>query len=123
MAPKLGLRIVKEAIVAGMTIAILILMMSTNVNARQSESTSNIDSSIGIIGLSTSAPSDYATKPGAFLSKCNFTSNAVPDLKNLTNIAFNQPDLRVNHWTLKPSANGPTSGSYSCLLEIVPNRP
>jgi len=54
---------------------------------------------------------------------CYFTSNAIPDVKNGTSIAFNQHELGVNHWTLKPSVNGPTSGAYVCLLEIVPNRP
>ena len=115
--------IVKESIVIGMTIAILILVGPMNVYAKNSQSASSTNSSGGITDLSTTTPSNYATKPGAFLSKCNFTSNAVPDLTNATNIAFNQHDLGVNHWTLKPSANGPTSGAYVCILEIVPNRP
>jgi hypothetical protein len=117
------MKIVKESIVVGITIAILILVAPTNLYAKQSQSASSTNSSSGITGLSTTTPSDYATKPGAFLSKCKFTSNAVPDLKNATSIAFNQHELGVNHWTLKPSANGPTSGGYVCILEIVPNRP
>jgi hypothetical protein len=117
------MKIVKESIVVGLTIAILILVGPTNVYAKNSQSASNTNSSSGITGLSTTTSSDYATKPGAFLSKCNFTSNAVPDLKNGTSIAFNQHELGVHHWTLKPSANGPTSGAYLCILEIVHNRP
>ena len=117
------MKIVKDSIVVGMTIAILILMVSTNVYAKNSPSASSTNSSSGITGLSTTTPSDYATKPGAFLSKCNFNSNAVPDLTNGTSIAFNQHELGVHHWTLKPSTNGPTSGAYVCILEIVPNRP
>ena len=50
-------------------------------------------------------------------------SNAVSDVTNGTSIAFNQHDLVVNHCTLKPSANGPTSGAYVCILDIVPNHP
>ena len=117
------MNIVKESIVIGMTIAILILAGPTNVYSKQTQSGNSTNSSNRITGLSTTTPSDYATKPGAFLSECKFTSNAVPDLTNATNIAFNQHDLGVNHWTLKPSANGPTSGAYVCILEIVPNRP
>src|SRR6476469_6202644 len=90
---------------------------------QKTQSASNTNSSSGITGLSTTTPSDYATKPGAFLSKFYFTSNAIPDVKNWTSIAFNQHELGVNHWTLKPSVNGPTSGAYVCLLEFVPNRP
>jgi len=117
------MKIVKKSIVLGITIAILILVAPTNVYAKQSQSASSTNSSSGITGLSITTPSDYATKPGAFLSKCKFTSNAVPDVKNATSIAFNQHELGVNHWTLKPSANGPTSGAYVCILEIVLNRP
>ena len=117
------MKIVKESIVVVMTIAILILVVPTIVYAKQSQSASSTNSSSGITGLSTTTPSDYETKPGAFLSKCYFTSNAIPDVKNGTSIAFNQHELGVNHWTLKPSVNGPTSGAYVCLLEIVPNRP
>jgi hypothetical protein len=117
------MKIVKESIVVGMIIAILILVGLTNVYAKNSPSASNTNSGSGITGLSTTTPSDYATKPGAFLSKCYFTSNAVPDVKNGTSIAFNQHELAVNHWNLKPSVNGPTSGAYVCLLEIVPNHP
>jgi hypothetical protein len=117
------MKIVKESIVLGMTIAILILMGPANVYAKNLPSTSSTNNSSRITGFSTTTPSDYAAKPGAFLSKCNFNSNAVPDLKNGTSIAFNQHELGVHHWALKPSANGPTSGAYVCILEIVPNRP
>jgi hypothetical protein len=117
------MKIVKESIAVVMTIAILMLVAPTNVYAKQSQSASSTNSSSGITGLSTTTSSSYATKPGAFLSKCIFSSNAVPDLKNATSIAFNQHELGVNHWTLKHSANGPTSGAYVCILEIVPNRP
>ena len=117
------MKIVKESIVVGITIAILILAWPMNVYAKTSPSVSNTNSSSGITGLSTTTPSDYATKPGAFLSKCKFNSNAVADLTNGTSIAFNQHELGVHHWTLKPSTNGPTSGAYVCILEIVPNRP
>jgi hypothetical protein len=117
------MKIVKESIIVGMTIAILIFMAPINVYAKQLQSTSSNVNSGGTTSLSTTTPSGYATKPGAFLSKCNFISNAVPDLKNATSIAFNQHELGVNHWTLKPSANGPTSGAYICILEVVPNHP
>jgi hypothetical protein len=117
------MKIAKESIVAGMTIAIVILVVPMNVYAKDSPSASSTNSNSGIAGLSTITPSDYATKPGAFLSKCNFNSNSVPDLTNGTSIAFNQHELGLHHWTLKPSANGPTSGAYVCILEIVPNRP
>jgi hypothetical protein len=70
------MKVVKESIVVGMTIAILILVGPANVYAKNSPSASSTDSSNGIAGLSTTTPSDYATKPGAFLSKCNFNSNA-----------------------------------------------
>jgi hypothetical protein len=119
------MNIMKESIVIGMTIAILILVGQTSAYSKYSQSVSGINSSssTGISGLSTTSSSDYATKPGAFLSKCKFTSNVHADLTNTTNIAFNQHDLGANHWTLKPSANGPTSGAYVCILEVVPNRP
>ena len=90
---------------------------------QKTQSASNTNSGSEFTGLSTTTPSDYATKPGAFLSKCYFTPDAVPDVKNWTSIAFNQHELGVNQWILKPSVNGPTSGSYVCLREIVPNRP
>ena len=105
----------------GMAIAILILLVPTNVHAKQSQTGSSTNSSSATSALSFTT-TGYAVKPGAFLSKCTFNSNAVPDLKNVTNIAFNQHDLGTNHWALKPSANGPTSGAYVCILEIVPNR-
>ncbi len=65
-------------------------------------------------------PPNYATKPMAFISKCNFTSKAVPGVTNGTSIAFNQHELQVNHWTLKPSATG-LVGGYVCILAIVPS--
>lgn len=117
------MKIAKESIVAGMTIAIIILVVPMNVYAKDSPSASSNNSNSGIARLSTITPSDYATKPGAFLSKCNFNSNSLPDLTNGTSIAFNQHELGLHHWTLKPSENGPTSGAYVCILEIVPNRP
>lgn len=117
------MKIAKESIVAGMTIAILILVGPMNVYAKNSPSAISTNNSNGITSLSTTTTSDYATKPGAFLSKCKFSSNAVPDITNATSIAFNQHELGLHHWTLKPSANGPTSGAYVCILEIVPNRP
>jgi hypothetical protein len=117
------MKIAKELIVVGMTIAILILVEPMDVYAKNSTSTTSTNSISGITSLSTTTPSDYATKPGAFLSKCKFNSNAVPDITNGTSIAFNQHELGLHHWTLKPSANGPTSGAYVCVLEIVPNRP
>ena len=106
-----------------MTIAILILAGPMSVYAKQSQSESSTNSSSGTTALSFTTPSGYATKPGAFLSKCIFDSNAVPDIKNVTNIAFNQHDLGVNHWTLKHSPNGPERGAYVCILDVVPNRP
>jgi hypothetical protein len=108
------MKIAKESLVVGMIIPVLILVGSTNVYAKDSHSTSS---------TSSTTPSNYVTTPGAFLSKCNFTSNAVSDVTNGTSIAFNQRDLGVNHWTLKPSPNGPTSGAYVCILDIVPNPP
>ena len=117
------MKIVKESLVIGMIIPLLILVGPSNVYAKHSSSTNSTSSSSGITTLSTTTPSNYATKPGAFLSKCNFTSNAVSDVTNGTSIAFNQHDLGVNHWTLKPSVNGPTRGAYVCILDIVPNRP
>ena len=117
------MKIVKESLVIGMIIPLLILVGPSNVYAKHSSSTNSTSSSSGITTLSTTTPSNYATKPGAFLSKCNFTYNAVSDVTNGTSIAFNQHDLGVNHWTLKPSVNGPTRGAYVCILDIVPNRP
>ena len=113
------MKIVKESLVMGMIIPVLILVGSTNVYAKHSSNTSSTSNSSGITFPITS----YATNPGAFLSKCNFTSNAVSDVTNGTSIAFNQHDLGVNHWILKPSTSGPTSGAYVCILDIVPNRP
>jgi hypothetical protein len=95
-------------------IPVLILVGPTNLYAKDLHSTSS---------TSSTTPSNYATTPEAFLSKCNFTSNAISDVTNGTSIAFSQHDLGINHWTLKPSPNGPTKGAYVCVLEIVPNRP
>ena len=67
------MKIVKESL---MIIPVLILVGPSNVYAKHSSSTSSTSSSSGITGLSTTTPSNYATKPGAFLSKSNFTSNA-----------------------------------------------
>jgi hypothetical protein len=60
-----------------MIIPVLILVGPSNVYAKHSSSTSSTSSSSGITGLSTTTPSNYATKPGAFLSKCNFTSFSI----------------------------------------------
>jgi len=60
----------------GIAIPVLILVGQSNVYAKHSSSTSSTSSSSGITGLSTTTPYNYATKSGAFLSKCNFTSNA-----------------------------------------------
>jgi hypothetical protein len=111
------MKIAKESLVVVMIIPVLILVGPTNMYAKDSPSTSSTSST------SSTTPSNYAIKPGAFLSKCNFTSNAISDVTNGTSIALNQHDLGENHWTLKPSPNGPTRGAYVCLLEIVPNRP
>ena len=116
------MKIVKESIVVVMTISILILVGPTNVYAKHHRVRAVLTVAVGLPDLSTTTPSDYTTKPGAFLSKCNFTSNAVPDLKNGTSIAFNQHEWDTS-LDSKPSANGPTSGAYMCILEIVPNRP
>jgi hypothetical protein len=66
-------------------------------------------------------PTNYSTTPPAFLSKCKFTLNAVPDVTNGTSIAFNQNELQNNHWTLKPSGKGPQQGGYVCILAVVPS--
>jgi hypothetical protein len=116
------MNIMRESVLIGITIAILIFLVPTNVYAKQPQSGSSSNSSIAASALSFTT-SGYAVKPGAFLSKCTFNSNAVPDLKNVTNIAFNQHDLELNHWSLKHSSSGPTSGAYVCILEIEPNRP
>ena len=116
------MNIVKESIVVEIIITILILVGPVNVYAKLSQSASSANSSSGIADFSTAKSSDYTTKPGAFLSKCHYSLNAVSDFKNATSIAFNPNELGLNHWILKPSA-GPTSGAYVCLLEIVPNRP
>jgi hypothetical protein len=66
-------------------------------------------------------PTNYATTPAAFISKCKFTLNAVPDATNGTSIAFNQHELQANHWTLNPSGKGPQQGGYVCILAVVPS--
>jgi len=43
------------------------------------------------------APTNYATTPAAFISKCKFTLTAVPDVTNGTSSAFNQHELQANH--------------------------
>ena len=116
------MEIVKETIAIGIIITILILVGPMNVYAKPLQSENRANSTSAIADFSTKIPTEYATKPGAFLSKCHYSSSAVSDIKNATSIAFNQHELGLNHWILKPS-NGPTSGAYICLLEIVPNIP
>ena len=59
------MKIVKESLVIGMIIPLLILVGPSNVYAKHSSSTNSTSSSSGITTLSTTTPSNYATKPGA----------------------------------------------------------
>lgn len=51
-------------------------------------------------------PTNYATTPAAFISKCKFSLTAIPDVTNGTSIAFDQHES-LDSETL---GKGPTAG-------------